>query len=303
MTDQIGLDFGQECPAPVSVEDPPGSWTRPEFTTAQYEVLFEQARLAMPEVFTEVRPLFESGLEHARSVHGQILERGKSRDVETGDRRYSLWRTAIDVKESTLQGFIQHCQSMIDGNWDSPGIEYKQRQDLSHFTVAMYWAYIGSVIVRIWDADNIAVDFVLGKDAFFLKSYRDEECREHRAHLLRAPECVFEGQGVSQALSESGDKIAAVMPFSFEGREYIKTGATYSARVHSCNAWTFCAQADWRGHTYGYRNLLQAWDEGRKQRGDFRGLQVLVRGQAVVLDAFVLFMDERPGELKPPDPN
>ena len=297
MTDQIGFDFGQECLPAVLVEDPPGSWTTPEFTTGQYETLFERAGLAMPQIFAQARPLFESGLQRVRAVHAQLQDHRKSRDADAGDRCYRLWRTDIEVDALTLQAFIQHCQSMIDGNWDSPETEYKQRQDVSHRTVAMYCTGVGSVIVRIWDADNIAVDFVLGKDTFFLKSYRDEE------HRMMASECVFEGQGASQPLSESGDKIAALMPFSFEGREYIKTRATYSARIHSCNAWTFCARSDWRGPTYSYRDLIQTWDDGRKQRGDCRGLMVRVRGQEVVLNGYVLFVDERPGELKPPETN
>lgn len=287
MSDQFGFDFGEETPGVTLIEDPAGSWTTPEFTTEQYEHIFLLAQQTLVDIIWPVRNLFELGLTRAKAVQCGMLRRGVGQGAQA---TYSLWRTDIEMDDPSLQAFVRHCMDMIDGHWDSPGIDYKRRDDLSHSTVAMHWAKAGTVIVRIWAQGNVAVDYVPWRDDFFLPSYRDGERR------VMTPSQAFAASRASQTLGESRDITATVIPFEFEGRQYIKMGATYSAQAHTCMAWTFCAASDWSGPTYSYRSLISAWDEGRKERGDCRGLVVLVRGQRVVMDGYTEFVDQSPNK-------
>ncbi|MBK6388319.1 MAG: hypothetical protein IPF71_16920 [Rhodoferax sp.] len=93
--------------------------------------------------------------------------------------------------------------------------------------------------------------------------------------------------------------MAKVRVFTMEGRQYVNTGGLYSRDFRSCDAWRFCALDDWRGPTYSDESQSLAWEEGRTQRGDRRGLVVSVRGQLAVLDSLVTFYDDLTGTRRP----
>jgi hypothetical protein len=84
------------------------------------------------------------------------------------------------------------------------------------------------------------------------------------------------------AYSQNG--VADVPTFTLRGREYVNDGMLHFGAYQECHAWTFRPVRDWTGPTYNYQSQCRAWDEGRTERGDRRGLVVRVRGKLCVLD-------------------
>ena len=113
--------------------------------------------------------------------------------------------------------------------------------------------------------------------------------------MYRVHDDLFADHCCAQSLSDSGAGVAKVHVFIHEGRQYVNTGGLYSRDFRSCDAWSVCAVEDWRGPTYNDESQSLAWEEGRTQRSDRRGLVVIVRGQLAVLDGLATFYDDLTG--------
>ncbi len=93
-------------------------------------------------------------------------------------------------------------------------------------------------------------------------------------------------------IAESYDEPAPVPALQFQGRRVVITGGVYHGRHAKGHGWAVAAAEDWHGPTYSYRSQCRAWNEGRKERGDQRGLLVRVDRQLCVLAEYVEFVDE-----------
>ncbi len=292
-TAQLGFDFPDDI-SPMYREQETGTWTTPRFTTEQYRDIFALTTEKMSRLWGVERKKFELGMKAAQEAHADMLT------CSARSEPYALMRSPIHPDAETLVAFVKGCTNMIDGDWDSPGHDYKRRLSRHMVEIGLHHLDMGCVVVRQWDDGIIGVDYRPTRDGFFRDSYRDA------MRMIRVSDDLFAGHGCVQALCEAGKGVAAVRTFCHEGREYLNTGGMYSANYRSCDAWSFCALADWRGPTYNYRTQCQAWDDGRTERGDRRGLVVTVRGQPAVLDGMVTFFDDTPGKSivllnKPPD--
>lgn len=279
MSDQFGFDFGDHT-APAFTEQQAGAWNAPHFTTAQFVALFAKAEAALRGIVGPGRVLFAQGLEAAKAQHAAMLA---FRTPGAGDA-YRLWRSNFAPTPAALDAFIAHCFTYAGTN--AHGIEYKTRRQARMTTVAMFVQDVGTVIVHQWPGAGVGVDFYPWRDAFFLDSYRDE------MPTFFAPYASWGGAYCADKLASSNDGIASLPTFFLNGREYINDGGLSKGSYHECEGWTFRALSDWRGPTYSYRTQCQAWDDGRIERGDRRGLVVSVRGQRCVLDGVALVYDD-----------
>ncbi|TVT60060.1 MAG: hypothetical protein FHK80_03470 [Azoarcus sp. PHD] len=283
MSDQFGFDFGDHS-APAFTEQTAGAWNAPDFTTAQYVALFAKADAAVRGIVGPGRVLLAQGLEAAKAQHAAMLAH-RARDA--GDA-YRLWRSNFQPAPAELEAFIAHCFAHAGTNYH--GIEYKIRRQARMTTVAMFARDVGTVIVHQWAGTGTGVDYYPWRDTFFLDSYRDD------LPAIFAPYASWAVAYCADKIAASNDGIASVPTFVLNGREYINDGGCGKGSYQECEGWTFRPLSDWRGPTYSYRTQCQAWDDGRTERGDRRGLVVSVRGQRCVLDGVALVYDDNATE-------
>jgi hypothetical protein len=65
----------------------------------------------------------------------------------------------------------------------------------------------------------------------------------------------------------------------------------YSARGISTKGWTFVPEHQWSGPIRSYKEQIRAFDLGIVERGDLRGVAVLVGGARCVIDGVALIYD------------
>lgn len=278
MTAQLGFDFGGDA-APLFSEAPFGTWNEPVFTVAEYHAIFAKAITGLERIAGPARPIFREGIEAASAELTKMIE-WQSRD---DGQAFALWHPDFKPDIGQVLDFVAHCSKMIGSSF--PGIEYKVRSTARMLTAAMYVENVGTLIVHQWASDNIGIAYHPYRDHFFLESYRDAIQR------MEVPYTVWGRAYCADKLAMSGKKVASVPTFSVNGREYINDGTTSRGSYCECKGWTFCAPGDWTGPTYTYETQCKAWDDGRAERGDRRGLIISVRGKLCVLNGLAEFYD------------
>ncbi len=280
MLNQLGFDFGgSAAPSASFVEDVAGTWIDPSFTTAEYVAMFATADAELLRIVGPGRALFALGIEAAKAEHDKMLARGCA---PAG--AYRLWRSTFRPSPEQLFAFFEHCNTHAGTTYH--GIEYKARDDKRIFTAAMFVENIGTVIAHHWkDVGGIGVDFRPFRVPFFLDSYHDN------MPTIEAPYHLWGTSYCADKLANSNDDIASVPAFTIQGRMYLNTGGMGSGEYRECDGWALCPKSDWTGPTYSYRTQCRAWDEGRKERGDKRGLVVRVQGQLCVCESPALIFD------------
>ncbi|MEO5774969.1 MAG: hypothetical protein ABIQ32_12755 [Sphingomicrobium sp.] len=292
MSEQFGFDFNDSS-APVYAELPAGGWHDPEFSTEQYHALFARAAECVSSIAGVVGSMLRLGLDAAIEEHARMLECCPERDEP-----YSLWRTNFAPAKRSTDAFLRWVET-TDGAAKTPaGLETKLRRDKGMTVAAVFVEHVGSVVVHVWpDCDgkpNVGVDYRPWRDTFFLASYRDQ------MPTVYAPERVFASAYCADKIAYSNDGVASVPTFTLHGREYVNDGGMSHGSYRECQGWSFCALADWKGPTYSYRTQVKAWDDGRTERADRRGLVVSVRGQLAVLDGAIRVYDDKAGGFTPP---
>jgi len=283
---QSGFDFPLDI-HPQFAEQPAGTWHTPKFTREEYARIFEVAEARLEDLNWTQRQMFALGLQAARADHAEKLSCWNPRGP------YGLLQSQIEPDAILFDQFMVGCNSMIDGDWDSPGHDYKRRVSRFRVETGLHRLDVGTLVVSQWYDGVVRVSFRPTRDPFFRKSYLDD------VPMYRVHDDLFADHCCAQALSDSGAGVAKVRVFTHEGRQYVNTGGLYSRDFRSCDAWRFCALDDWRGPTYSDESQSLAWEEGRTQRGDRRGLVVSVRGQLAVLDSLVTFYDDLTGTRRP----
>lgn len=284
MSDQFGFDFGDNSLS-VYAEQAEGTWLRPGYTTAQLARIFATVDTLLGGMPIAARPLFLAGVTAAREVLAQQVERfGDDYDGEI-----HLWRSNFEVDDVHLSAFVtyceQHCGKSIDGLECKAKIDDTMLGGVS--IVGVYIEGAGSVVVRKWSEDNIGIDFHPCRDHFFLSSYRDGAPR------LFEPCSTWAGAYCAARFCESPNVPPTVPTFSVKGREYVNSGSVTSGAYRCCQAWTFVPMSEWRGPTFTYNALIQAFDKGTVERGDKRGTLIKIRGQLCVIDGFAMFFDDK----------
>ena len=273
MIEQLGFGFLPDCKLTYR-ELPAGGWFSPCFTANEYESRLERARKYLPSVMWPAREIYRQGLEAAGESFDRALDNGQAREAAARE-----WpRLTLQVESKQRTEFVDHCISMVDGEWDSPGLEFKVSAHKHLTRVGMYCCDTGSVVVTTWADGLVGVDFAIGRDTFFLPSFREGQRVIHAPHFEHE---TYDGGGEFVGLR---DGMTDVPILTVEGREYVADGGRAHQDCKRIQAWSFCLPEEWGGPTYSETGQSKAWDEGRTERGDRRGLVVRVRGQAVVLD-------------------
>lgn len=280
MTDQLGL-FAVDA-TPTVIEAPAGTWEHePGYTDAEYARLFEWAAATLATLPDTIgRRLLHHCLGCARVVQVDMQQRVRS--VTSGS--YRLWRTTFTPSGEDAGAFIAACAA-VPGVVQ--GIESKVREGDLCFSAGMHVPGAGSVVLRVWEPDNYAVDFSFGRDPFFLDSFRDSVVDRY------APYASWGHCYAGQRIAEAREAAPSLPSFMVDGREYVTTGGHSQGARRVANAWTFRPAADWNGPTYTYATLRAAWDAGRLERGDERGLLVTIRGVPCVFDGYARFYDDK----------
>ena len=273
MTEQLGFGFLPDS-KPTYRELPASGWFSPRFTVNEYEARLERARKYLPSVMWPAREIYRQGLETARESFDRALDNGQARDAAVRE-----WPSlTLQVESTQRTEFVDHCISMVDGEWDSPGLEFKVSAHKHLTRVGMYCCDTGSVVVTTWADGLVGVDFAIGRDPFFLPSFREGQRVIHAPHFEQETyDCSGEFVGLR-------DGVTDVPVVTIEERDYVADGGRAHHDCKRIQAWSFCSPEEWGGPTYSEAGQSKARDEGRTERGDRRGLVVRVRGQAVVLD-------------------
>jgi hypothetical protein len=280
MSNQSGFCFADDA-APVLQESPPGTWTNPRHTADQYQAMLAVAVPLSASIPVEARALFACGIEAATAA---LAAQQELHFHEAGDG-FSLCCRILEVDDAKLQAFLAHCENRLAAG--DVNFEYKARLQHGTTSVAMYVAHIGSLVVHLWHGVGRGVSFVPWRDAIFLESIFDQ------VTPVYLPYAVWHPAYCADTLGSAGAGVASVPCFAAGGRHYVNTSGMAMGRYSECHAWSFRPLPDWHGPTYNYPTQCRAWNDGRKQRADQRGLVVQVRGQLCVLDAYATFYDDQ----------
>lgn len=276
MAEQNGFDFGDERPA--FVEEAPGTWGHVKHTAEEYSDLLINARLAVEGIVGVWRVLFDAGIERAAA---EGTEQMHAHQLNVTGEKFWFGDTEVPADADQVERFLEHCSP--DGN--NEGIEQKLRKCSLLTHAGMYVAGVGSLLVKVWAPDNWRVDYMPYRSKFFDDSFRDELPRIALSRSAWWSCCS------AQRLSESAHGVASLKGFEHGGRLYVQSGMTSGRGICESDGWRVCAIADWRGPTYSYAGLIAAWNSGRKERGDKRGLLVKINNQKCILEACAVFFD------------
>ena len=256
MIEQLGFGFLPDC-NPTYRELPVGGWHSPCFTAKEYAARLERARKYLPSVMWPARVIYGQGLEAARECFDRALDNGQTRDAAARE-----WPSLTLQVESTLRTeFVDHCIAMVVGEWDSPGLEFKVSAHKHLTRVGMHCCETGSVVVTTWADGLVGVDFAIGRDPFFLPSFRDDQLVIHAPHFEQeTSDCGGEFVGLL-------DGVTDVPVLTVEGRDYVADGGGAHHDCKRIQAWSFCLPEEWGGPTYSEAGQSKAWDEGRTERG------------------------------------
>lgn len=282
-SEQFGFDFGDAAPALRAM--PEGTWCEKLYSEQEYLDRFARALSHVSTLEGVVQSVFSLTLSVAVAEHErQMAWRKKSTDA---DPRYSLWHGRVPVERDMVGQFIVHCQQMVSKS--NGGSEYKVTDTPHSIEAGVYFPGFGSVVAQRWKRmDSFSLAFNLDRDQFFLESYRDH------FESIYCDQLVWEPAYAAQTLAESNDKIVSVRTFKLGGREYVHKGASHGSGYSECDAYSIVPKSQWAGDTYTYRSMIDAFNNGTKERGDCRGLVVRVRGALCVLEKFVLVFDDQP---------
>ena len=279
MMDQLTFGFMSDC-KPSYREWPAGHWLSPCFTAQEYEARLERAGEHLPSVMGPARDIYRQGLAAARENLDRLAPGNEA--LKGGAIEWPP--VTLSVESMQRAAFVDHCIFMVDGGWDSPGLEFKVRY-APHFTrVGMYCCETGSMVVTTWQDGRIGVDYSVGRDPFFLPGFRERQRVIYAPHFEHL---ILDGDGERAGLR---DVMTDVPFFSVDGRDYVIADFVNPHDCKLVQAWSFCPVEEWQGPRYSYSDQTKAWHTGRTERGDRRGLVVRVRGQTVVLDAAVLMV-------------
>lgn len=277
--------FDEARPAPSKPfrEDAPGTWLAPAYTLAvwQSRIFLAKQRLSLiPDRFQDIMTrgvdCFEKELHRMRG----------------GDNPISVHSTRLRLDSEAIQEIQSALQVEADEGPSREGWEAKMRENQYGLTLGLHIPDIGSVILSHGLSGRAYVDFKLFRDTFFLDSYEDA-CSIHHVSRER-----WEDDCNALKIAESGSGIASCKSFMHDGREYINDGQMIGRDFSYCTGWSFRPLDEWDGPTYSYTSHCGAWEDGRMQRGDLRGLVVKVNRKTVVLDGCSLFVDKNSPQKK-----
>lgn len=264
----------RRCLANPFHEHPAGTWTTPQFTLMQWQSMLVAATTALAGVDDAALPLFAQGLADTKARLQEMIDAGMPMAADT---TFPLWRPRFRPAESDINRFVAHCAEMAPSAATGV-ITYKVRETLEGaLTFGMFVPHAGSVIVRRWSSAGIGVDFRLTRDTFFLDSYRDD------VPAVEVPYAEWAAADNRSVIVQSHTWAPEVKTFIADGVRLVNCGVLGFGHYRECDAWAYVSRTQWTGPVYSRQSQDVAADTGRLERGDRRGLQVLVDHEPCVL--------------------
>lgn len=272
---QQGFDFADEASVDAPKEDAPGTWLDVQMTAAAYRAYITAARRRLEAAPAQLRDLFARALDLADEAIADL-----DTTIEDGDDAFALpW---IEVPHDDALWLALEAAAAAPER----GIEARCHRDGRYAAAAIHIEGLGSLVGRRWEGASRVIDYSAGRDPELIASYQDS------VSPIALPASVWRPFYAAHKIAESHDEPAPVPALSFQGRRVVITSGIYHGRHAKGHGWAVAAAEDWHGPTYSYRSQCRAWDEGRKERGDQRGLVVRVDRQLCVLAEYVVFVDE-----------
>lgn len=290
MNQQMGLGLF-DGPATDFTEQPAGYWLPPEQTEAHWRQVLDRAALRLQGLAGPARALMRLGLA---ALEAQLAGERRALGLGTEDA-FPLRAISLEVSPEALEAFLAHVATFLGSA--HPGIAYAHSAHRYIERWAMHVHELGTLLYRRWASGEADLSFMPWRAAMFLGSYR------LRIEPHPCPMSVWSSAYCADKLAMAGDGRASVPTFAHQGREYLNDASLFAPDYAECEGWSFRLLKDWPGPTYTYASQCRAWDEGRLERGDRRGLVVLVRGRECVLDGVVVFFDEAPDPVFEPIPD
>lgn len=271
---QIGLDLF-DAPRDHQ-EEAPGVWLDPTWPASEYRRYLTGAVVQLEQAPAALRPFYAAALALASASLHELDE-----SIEDAGDGFPLGSIDLAIDEATWRSIAEDCAR---SPW--AGIECVVRRSMHCEVFATHIEGLGSLVGRRWGDDSRAIDYQVGRDYELRCSYSDD------TKVHRAPATEWRRFYAGQALAEAGAGVAHIKALTHQGRRYVVSGVQELRRRSQGEAWSITRADTWRGPTYSYRTQVKAWDEGRVERGDRRGLVVMVDRQTCVLDEFALFVDD-----------
>lgn len=272
---QFGFDFEIDF-ARSFAEHAPCTWNRPMIGMEKFRAVLDNAATPLARIAGPARALFRMAIDAA------IVKLATDEcTLRTGTLQFD--EVTLDVPNEQIELFIAHCIGMQGS--DFYGIQYKVRQGLNTYA-GMYIDNVGSLVAYKWKGGSTRLSYQPVRSTLFLDSYAD-----HRP-VIQLPYSVWHKSYCADKLCNSGRKLTNVQPFVYQGRQYVVTGGMSHRNVAVYDGWRLCALADWKGPTYSYESHGAAASAGKVERGDHRGMIVLVRGQKFVMESGAVFHDQ-----------
>lgn len=272
---QFGFDFEIDF-ARSFAEHAPGTWNPEMIELQAFHTLLNEADAPVARIAGPARALFRLAIDAAKVQLANDEWTRRSGKVQ-------FHAVPVDVPVDHIELFIAHCIGMQGS--DFYGIQYKVRQGLD-VVAGMYLDKVGSLVAYKWKGGQFRLSFTPYRDTLFLDSYRDNR------PVIELPYALWHKSYCADKLCNAHNKLANVQPFEHQGRKYVVTGGSSFHNVAVYDGWRLCALADWKGPTYTYASHGVAANEGRTERGDHRGMIVLVRGQKFVMESGAVFHDQ-----------
>lgn len=276
------FDFADVTESAGAVEHAPGTWSETVYHTyEEYEHMLREAEQGICALPMLLRLVYAQGIEVFRDnlpvkrVAGPAFCRPASVAVTAASFEEILALASVPVA----------------------GIEVKQVKTGLGVKIGVHVAGVGSLLIRqeVLPVPSMSAYFTLGRDRIFLASYMDT------AMAYELPAQIFKAAMSAHLIGGVDGKPVNVRTFEYGGREYVTTQLVYRGAYCEGRAWRVASLADYHGQTYTHAGLLDAYNAGTIERGDHRGLVVMVRGQVCVLCTCAQFYDLNGGGVTTED--
>lgn len=257
-------------------EDEPGAWLAPSMPLSAHLSAVFRAKQSIGGI-CNLQTAYAQGID--------AFER-ELRCHEKCEEPFGVNLRHLSLSGEVLQEIKDTIPAVLAGDVQIPGAQCKRRAGIGTTKMGVFVPGAGSLVLTVAPRCEL-VHFSLHRDNFFRDSYRDDQ------PVIEAASSLWDEVCCAGTIAQSGGNAASCKAFAFNGVEYINDGQMHSMELCTCEGWTFRPLAQWDGPTYTYATQRAAWDDGRLERGDRRGLVVNVNRKTVVLDGSALFFDRR----------
>lgn len=270
-------------------------------TLAQWQAAIDNGRAELLSLHAEtcsadtalaaLKSLFVNGLDitAAALAHRLTAIAAMKQALPSSDTPLILFDCGFDVMADVHEEVAQALPMLVTA---LPGLEYVIRRPARRLSLTIYLPRVGSLTTNTWRGGEVQAEFVPGKSSDLRRQLMDE------ADEVELPEAIWINQNSCMSLSSVQDQPAPVKALTVQGRLLVITSTLTGPDVSQAEAWAMVDARQWQGQLTTNRERYASYEDGSRQRGDMRGLQVTLRGKVYVLAKPVLLADYRPYSVR-----